>query len=201
MTTTDQDLQPAARPADVELIDDDIDDDEIEGDGAPGATAWKRPSRRRWVLFGALAIGILVIDQLTKAWITGTLAPGESVEVLGSWLRIVYWTNSGILFGMLPQSAPAFAVVSAVVVGLIVVYHAKAGRGLMTTVALGLLLGGAIGNLIDRLRHGAVVDWVDMGIGTARFYTYNMADAAITTAITLLLLMALFPRLADWSAE
>jgi signal peptidase II len=189
--------------ADDKSIDDDdeiIDDDEIDGP-TPGAPAWRRPTRRRWVLFAALAVGVLVLDQVTKAWITGTFQIGGSVEVLGSWLRIVHWRNSGILFGMLPQSAPAFAFVSLVVVGLIVVYHAKAGRGLVTTLALGLLLGGALGNLVDRLRYGSVVDWVDMGIGDWRFYTYNMGDAAITTAITMLLLMAVFPRLADWAAE
>ena len=186
------------------LGDDDVLDDEALADDAgpaPAVQAWRHPSRRRWVLFAALAIGVVVLDQLTKTAITTSLAPGQSVEVLGSWLRFVYWTNSGILFGMLPQSGPAFAVVSMVVVGLIGVYHAKAGRGLVTTVALGLLLGGALGTLVDRVRYGAVVDWVDMGIGEWRFYTYNVADAAITTAIVLLLAMAVFPRLADWAAE
>ena len=102
---------------------------------------------------------------------------------------------------MLPQSAPAFAVVSIAVTGLIVVYHAKAGRGIVTTIALALLLGGAIGNLLDRLNHGYVVDWIDMGIGTLRFWTYNVADAAISTAIVLLLLMAVVPRIGDWGAD
>ena len=109
--------------------------------------------------------------------------------------------NSGILFGMLPQSAGAFAIVSLIVVGLIVVYHAKAGRGLLVTIALGLLLGGAIGNLLDRLHYGYVVDFVDMGIGRLRFFTYNLADAAITTSIVLLLVMAVVPTLADWGAD
>ena len=183
--------------------DDLLEDDEIVDDEAPAPAvrAWRHPSRRRWVLFVAIALGVVVLDQLTKTAITTGLAPGQSVEVLGNWLRFVYWTNSGILFGMLPQSGPAFAVVSMVVVGLIGVYHAKAGRGFVTTVALGLLLGGALGNLVDRVRYGAVVDWVDMGIGEWRFYTYNVADAAITTAIVLLLAMAVFPRLADWAAE
>jgi len=121
--------------------------------------------------------------------------------VLGDWLRVVYWQNSGILFGMLPRSGAAFAVVSLAVASLIVVYHAKAGRGIVTTIALALLLGGALGNLIDRLRYGAVVDWVDMGIGSWRFYTYNVADACITTAIILLLVMAVFPRVADWGSD
>jgi signal peptidase II len=58
-----------------------------------------------------------------------------------------------------------------------------------------------VGNLIDRLRYGSVVDFVDMGIGQWRFYTYNVADAAITTAIVLLLAMAVFPRIGEWGAD
>ena len=203
MTAPGEGLREADPLEDDPLEEDEIVDDEIVDDEAPAPAvrAWRHPSRRRWVLFAVLAIGVVILDQLTKTWITTTLAPGQSTEVLGSWLRFVHWTNSGILFGMLPQSGPAFAVVSMVVVGLIGVYHAKAGRGLVTTVALGLLLGGALGNLVDRLRYGAVVDWVDMGIGEWRFYTYNVADAAITTGIVLLLAMAVFPRLADWAAE
>jgi signal peptidase II len=185
---------------DDELDDDDLVDDDEEG-AAPAKPAWHGPSARRWVLFAAIGIGVIVFDQLSKAWITGNLAPSQSVDVLGSWLRIVYWTNSGILFGMLPQSAPAFAIVSAAVVGLIVLYHARVGRGLVTTIALGLLLGGALGNLIDRLHYGAVVDWVDMGIGGWRFWTYNIGDAAITTAILLLIVMAVFPAVGDWAAD
>ncbi len=169
-----------------------------EGEGAVHE-AWSGPSARRWALFTTLAVGIVIVDQLVKAWVVGDLAVGQSFALLGDWVRIVYWRNSGILFGMLPQSAGAFAIVSVLVAALIVVYHAKAGRGLLVTVALSLLLGGAIGNLIDRVHYGSVVDFVDMGIGAWRFYTYNLADAAISTAITLLVLMALFPRLAEWS--
>ncbi len=102
---------------------------------------------------------------------------------------------------MLPQSAPAFAIVSAAVVGLIVLYHARAGRGLVTTIALGLLMGGALGNLVDRLHYGAVVDWVDMGVGGWRFWTYNIGDAAITTAILLLVVLAVFPAVGEWGAD
>ena len=69
------------------------------------------------------------------------------------------------------------------------------------TIALGLLLGGAIGNLLDRLRLGYVVDFVDMGIGSLRFYTFNVADAAIRSSILLLLAMALSPSLAEWGAD
>ena len=88
------------------------------------------------------------------------------------------------------------AIASLIVIGLIVWYHARSGRNLLLSIALGLLLGGALGNLLDRVRHGYVIDWVDMGIGTIRFWTYNLGDAAITVAILLLLASALWPGLA-----
>jgi signal peptidase II len=190
-------------------FDDDMDDeivDDADGDDAAGAAragtaAWRGPSAGRWALFAGIAIVVVVVDQLAKTWITANLDPGESMTVLGDWLRFVHGQNSGILFGLLPQSAPIFAVVSLAVTGLIVYYHRRTGRGILVTVALGLLLGGAIGNLLDRLNHGYVVDFVDMGIGTWRFFTYNLADASITTAILLLLAMAVFPKLADLGAD
>jgi signal peptidase II len=187
---------------DDELIDDDLVEDEpAEPGGDPGRT-WRGPSAGRWGLFAGITVGVVIVDQLSKSWIVANLDPAAPpTRVLGDLLRVVYWQNSGILFGMLPQSAAAFAIVSLVVAGLIVMYHAKAGRGIVTTIALGLLLGGALGNLLDRLRYGAVVDWVDMGIGQWRFYTYNVADACITTSIVLLLVMAVFPSVAGWGAD
>ncbi len=175
-------------------------DGAAETPAAPAAT-WRGPSLGRWILFAAIAIGVVVLDQLAKSWIVANLDIGESVALVGDLVRIIHWRNSGILFGMLPQSAGAFAIVSLVVLGVIVFYHAKAGRGLVVTIALGLLLGGAIGNLIDRLQYGSVVDFVDMGIGSWRFYTYNLADAAISTAIVLLIAMAIFPKIGDWAPD
>jgi signal peptidase II len=151
----------------------------------------------RWVLFAGLAIAVLVVDQLTKSLVVGALSIGERIRILGDWLTIVHSRNSGALFGLMPQSAGAFAAVSIVVLVLIVWFESRQGRSLLTTVALGLLLGGAIGNLLDRLRYGSVVDFIDMGIGTLRFFTYNVADAAITGAILLFILLAVFPRLAE----
>jgi signal peptidase II len=178
----DERVPPEPEPPEDEALDDDD-----EGATADRAKAWRGPSIARWVLFGVIAVGVVVADQAAKGWIVGNLDVGEGFDVLGDWLRIVHGRNSGILFGMLPQSAPAFAIVSMVVAGLIVAYHAKAGRGLVVTIALALLLGGALGNLLDRLRYGSVIDFVDMGIGAWRFYTYNVADAAISTAIVLLM--------------
>jgi signal peptidase II len=178
-----------------------VDDGAPVDSGRPAPGTWRGPSAGRWALFAGIAIAVVVVDQAAKSWITARLDPGEWMTVLGDWLRFVHGQNSGILFGLLPQSAPIFAVVSIGVTALIVYYHRRAGHGILVTVALGLLLGGAIGNLLDRLNHGYVVDFVDMGIGSWRFYTYNVADACITTAIVLLLVMAVFPRLAELGAD
>jgi lipoprotein signal peptidase len=92
-----------------------------------------------------------------------------------------------------------FGLVSIVVIGLIVTYHARAAGTLYLTVTLGLLLGGAIGNMIDRLRLGYVVDFVDVGLGGLRFYTFNVADSAISLSILLLFIAAIRPALVDGS--
>jgi lipoprotein signal peptidase len=93
-----------------------------------------------------------------------------------------------------------FGIVSIVVIGLIVAYHARSAGSLYLTITLGLLLGGAIGNMVDRLRLGYVVDFVDVGLGPTRFYTFNVADSAISHAILLLFAAALRPSLVDGHA-
>lgn len=149
--------------------------------------------RPRWGMFLGLAAGVVVIDQLTKAWLVGQLQPGESMQVIGDLVRLTFVQNSGALFGLFKDSALLFGIVSLGVVGAIVWYHASSGRSTLLSGALGLLLGGAIGNLVDRLRLGYVVDFVDAGIGSLRFYTFNAADAAISLALLLLILTAVLP--------
>jgi signal peptidase II len=139
--------------------------------------------RPAWPLFVGLAAAIVAADQLAKAWLTSTLQPGESTRVVDDLVRFVF----------LQGNAPVFAVLSIVVVGLIVAYHARAGRDVLLSVTLGLLLGGALGNLVDRIRLGYVVDFVDAGVGDLRWYTFNVADASISCAIVLLVLLALRP--------
>jgi signal peptidase II len=153
--------------------------------------------RPLWAPFVLLAAVIVVADQVAKAWITDALAPDGVFNVVGDNLRLVYTQNSGALFGMFRGQAAPFAVLSLAVIGLIVAYHGRSGRSPYMTLTLGLLLGGAIGNAIDRLRLNYVVDFVDAGIGELRFYTFNVADSCITAAILLLLLMAVRPSLAE----
>ncbi|MFP5343233.1 MAG: signal peptidase II [Candidatus Limnocylindria bacterium] len=156
-------------------------------------TAATHPARPRWLLFAVLAAAVLVLDQLTKAWLVGALAPGESMAVIGDLVRFTFVRNDGALFGLFRDSALLFGAASIVVVAVIVWYHGSVGRNSLLSLALGLLLGGALGNLVDRLRLGYVVDFVDAGIGSLRFYTFNVADSAITVALLLLLASAFLP--------
>jgi signal peptidase II len=151
--------------------------------------------RPRWGLFLGLALIVVVLDQLTKAWLVGQLQPGESMPVIGDLIRLTFVQNDGALFGMFQDSALLFGVISLGVVGAIIWYHGTTGRSTLLSIALGLLLGGAIGNLIDRLTRGYVVDFVDAGIGSLRFYTFNVADAAISTALLLLIVSAFLPAI------
>jgi len=148
-----------------------------------------------WAAFLALAGGIVVADQLVKQWVVTTVSYGSVMPILGDYLRIWHVHNTGALFGLFRNQAVLFAALSIGVVALIVWFHGRSvvTNGWFATLALGLLLGGAVGNLADRIRLGYVVDFVDMGVGDLRFYTYNVADAAISAALVLLILMAFWP--------
>jgi signal peptidase II len=157
-----------------------------------------------WGVFLGLAAVIVVLDQLTKAWLVANVAPGEVRSVIGDSVRFVYHQNSGALFGLFRDQAIVFGMLSIVVIGLIVGYHARSGRSRYMSLALGFLLGGAVGNMIDRLRLDYVVDFVDIGIGDLRFYTFNLADSGISAAIVLLVAVAILPgiaRLVDGSGD
>jgi signal peptidase II len=164
-----------------------------------GSTVERRATR--WGLFVGIAIAVVIVDQLTKAWLVANVQPGGAIEVLGDWLRLIHGRNDGGLFGLFGGSAAVLAIASLAVIGLIIAYHARSKPNVVLSIALGLLLGGAIGNLLDRIRFGYVIDFVDAGIGTLRFYTFNVADSAISIAILLLILLALFPALGGAGSE
>jgi signal peptidase II len=168
-------------------------DDRASADARPVAVA---VGRARWGVFVTIAVAVVVLDQVSKAWLVSSVAPGEVVRLVGDYVRLVFSHNSGALFGLFRDQALLFGIVSLGVVGLILAYHGRSGRNVYLSITLGLLLGGAIGNLIDRFRLGYVVDWVDIGLGDIRFWTFNVADAAVSTAIVLLIGLALFPSLA-----
>jgi signal peptidase II len=145
-----------------------------------------------------LAAAVVVLDQAVKAWIVGGLhlALGVPVPVWGP-LRLTLVENPGVSFGLFQSDAPwtrwvlaAFSLVVAVGLGVWVRRAEKPFTGL----ALGLIIGGAVGNLVDRVRIGVVEDFVDV---TALYFpwVFNVADSAITVGVILLLAESFFtPR-------
>jgi signal peptidase II len=153
-----------------------------------------------WALFFGLAALIVTLDQVSKALVLDRFhpasphadpaSPGGPTRIVGDLVRIALTYNDGGIFGIFGQSATVLGIASLGVIALIVLVESREGlRNPLLTVGLGLLLGGAIGNLIDRLRFGRVVDWVDTGLGDLRWYTFNVADAAISIAIVILLVV------------
>ncbi len=142
-----------------------------------------------------LAAGIWVVDFLTKRLV---LAHAESlradrVEVLGEFFRLAYVRNPGAAMGLTPFGRWTLVTISAAAVVALVwflVITPTAQR--LRRVAMGLILGGALGNLVDRVFYdGLVVDFLDFGLGTARFWTFNVADIGVTCGGTLLLISLL----------
>ncbi len=127
-------------------------------------------------------------DQLLKSWVVANFQENTPSSVVGDWIQIDFIHNAGGLFGLFQGSAPLFALVTLAVVAVLVGLEVGSGwRSWLLTVILGLLLGGAIGNFIDRIRFGYVVDFADIGIGAWRFYIFNIADSAVSVAILLML--------------
>lgn len=143
---------------------------------------------RRYLLLFLISGSIIALDQITKAIIRITLQPGE-IWVPWDWIapyaRIVHWYNTGASFGMFQGKGPIFAAMAVLISVLIVAYYPKfAEQGWAMRIALGMQLGGALGNLIDRLFFGQVTDFISVGT----FPVFNVADSSITVGVFILLL-------------
>jgi len=137
--------------------------------------------------FLACAAAVLGLDQLTKALASGHLVPGEPVPVLGNFLRVTLVHNTGAAFGLFPGSRLPFILVSVLAIAVVLYLFARdAYRSLANRVLLGCILGGALGNLVDRIRWGRVVDFIDVGLGQVRWPVFNVADSAVTLGVILL---------------
>jgi len=134
----------------------------------------------------SIAALVLALDQLTKRWVSSSLPEGgwwSPLPGVGRIFRITHTTNSGAAFGIFPNQGNFFVLVAMVVVLAIVLYHRHLpARGWWIRLSLGLQLGGAIGNLLDRLHYGYVVDFIDIGF----WPIFNLADAAIVIGVSIL---------------
>jgi len=141
-------------------------------------------SPKRLALVGLVAVVVFVIDRLTKTWVETSIPVYEGRSVIDDVVRIVHTQNSGAAFGLLPERTTLLSILSVVAVFAILYYYRqlRADSPLIAT-TLGLQLGGAFGNLVDRVGQGYVVDFIDVGIGPYRYWTFNIADSSIVIGI------------------
>jgi signal peptidase II len=145
---------------------------------------------------GLTAVVVLVLDLLTKHLALGRLPPGRPVHVIDGFFSLTLVMNPGLAFGMLAGTPAGWRwLVALLSIGALTVLAVVGLRmlptgGRFTPLALGLIFGGAVGNLIDRVLHGFVIDFVHAHWGAAYFPAFNVADSAITIGAALLILDA-----------
>jgi signal peptidase II len=138
------------------------------------------------IILPAVALLALVADQISKYLVFSNLNPGQSwnpITSLTSWVSITHVTNTGAAFGLFPDRGSLFVVIAVIVVAAIIFYHRHLPAGQWwIKVSLGLQLGGALGNLLDRLRLGYVIDFIDFKI----WPVFNLADSSIVVGVAIL---------------
>ncbi len=144
------------------------------------------PGRSETITAVSIAGVITVADQLTKAAVVSVLGPGQQttrIEFVKGWVALEYAENRGMAFGLFP-GLDQFLVIAtlAVTIGLIVHFFIEDGMHIWQTVAIGAISGGAIGNLVDRIKLGYVIDFVSVGW----WPNFNVADSAITLGVLIL---------------
>jgi signal peptidase II len=142
----------------------------------------------------------VVLDQVTKALIIHNMSLYETVEVIPGLFNIVYWRNPGAAFGILKGGGMArvlllagLSILAIVTIGILL-RHAE---DTLTRAALSLIAGGAVGNLIDRLRFGGVVDFLDFHLGRYHWPAFNVADSAIMVGVFLSIFLFYFKEPKD----
>jgi signal peptidase II len=144
---------------------------------------------------------VIALDRITKIWVTRRLEVGRAITVIPKVFRITHVMNDGAAFSLFADSATPEHVrwvligFSSVAVIAVLIVLVKMGRAItLTTVALALVLGGALGNLYDRIRFASVVDFLEVHIVHYHWPDFNVADSAIVVGACLLFLDALLPR-------
>ncbi|MCX5848249.1 MAG: signal peptidase II [Deltaproteobacteria bacterium] len=149
--------------------------------------------KKNIIIFLLGAITVIILDQITKAAIVAKFFLHESYAVIDGFFNLVYVMNPGAAFGFLANTSEIFryfffiGITSAIIL-LIIYYIVKSkSQNMLVLASLTLIFAGAVGNLIDRIRFGAVVDFLDVYVGTAHWPAFNVADSAISLGAMLMI--------------
>ena len=148
--------------------------------------------------FGALIALVVFLDQASKLWIVNHFSLYESLVIVPGLFNLTYLTNTGAAFGMLAGQPAlwrqAFFISVAIVALFLVIFLFRRLRheSVFYELSLGLIAGGALGNLIDRIRFGSVIDFLDVYIGSHHWPAFNVADSAISVGVGIFLVHSFF---------
>lgn len=134
--------------------------------------------------FWATLTSVFLVDQMSKTWISGRMALGESQPIVRGFLNLTYIRNQGASFGVLQGHTWLFLILAAIIIMALVYYQLMYPSESWLQFTLGLIVGGTIGNMVDRFRFGAVQDFIDLGW----WPVFNFADTAIVTGGAVLIL-------------
>ncbi len=146
---------------------------------------------KRNLFITAIVLSVVMLDQATKHMISANLTVYDSREIL-PFLHIVHVRNIGAAFGMFKGLGKTFFIILSASAIAFIIYLLV--RKTYNTIGLSLILGGAIGNLIDRLVYGMVIDFIDFSVGTFHWPAFNIADSSLTIGIGIILLSHLFKK-------
>lgn len=151
-----------------------------------------RTSRKHILQMLAIAAGAVILDHLTKFLVERSFRLGESITLVDGFLWLTYVRNPGVGFGLFGDlawkwRAPFFIITSLGAGWILWRIYREVGNQATARIAMGLIAGGAVGNMIDRFRYRMVVDFIEMGFGNLRWPTYNAADSCITVGTCILL--------------
>jgi len=135
---------------------------------------------------------IVILDRVTKLWALETLSGRGPIPVIDGFFNLVLVRNPGAAFGIFPRQAGIFIALSLLIIaGVLIYYRRTASPGLTLRIAVGLVVGGAVGNLIDRILYSSVVDFLDFYLGAGHWPAFNVADSAICVGVGLIVLLSL----------
>jgi signal peptidase II len=170
----------------------------ISGREAGSESTTVAPPRRPFLfLIGAITIPVILLDQATKLFVQAHMALYESIAIIPNYLDITYTLNPGAAFSMLAD-APAWVrtmfllTMACAAIIVLVVMIVRAERVSISSVAFALILGGAMGNLIDRAIRGRVIDFMRAHYYDLNYPIFNVADSAISIGVALIILTAFF---------
>ncbi len=146
------------------------------------------------ILIGIVFAASVILDQVTKMWAVNALKNGRSIKIVGNFLRFTYAENRGAAFSILQNQRMLFIIVTIILMAVLAYIYFKSDNiTKLSRLAIAMIAGGAIGNFIDRVRLGYVVDFIDVRFGSFyNFPIFNIADSFVVCGTVLMIILILF---------